>query len=115
MSLISNVRLWTRDHQNVKASGMFTVADAFDISFTLVSSKEKGLFVGLPRHSYKDKEGATQWNSDVYCKDDEARKEMTEAVMAAYKEAQANGGSNLKKETTQAPQQAQAKKSRAPF
>ena len=84
MSLISNVRLWKRDHDTVKASGKLTVANAFDIAFTLIKSSQ-GLFVSLPRRQYEDKKsGEKKWANDVFCIDDAAREEMTTAVLAAY-------------------------------
>ena len=84
MALISNVRLWTRDHETVKASGTLTVADAFDVKFTLIQAKD-GLFVSLPRRQYDDaKSGQKKWSYEVFCTSNDARTEMLETVLAAY-------------------------------
>lgn len=88
MSLISNVKIWPNktNHKTIKARGSFTVSEAFSINFTLFAGKD-GLFVGLPgRKSDKlDENGKAKYYHDVYCLSDDARKELQDKVVAAYK------------------------------
>ena len=97
MSLISNIRLWTRDHARVKASGRLCIAEAFEVEFTLLQNDEEQLFVGLPRRSYVDKETKeTKWVNQVFCLDDEVRKDMTKQVIEKYKEIKESGDKKKK-------------------
>lgn len=84
MSLISNVKCYPRDHKTVKASGSFTIAKAFDVKFTLIKGPD-GLFVGLPSRTY-EKDGETKRSYEVYCSDEDVRREMTAAIISAYNE-----------------------------
>lgn len=88
--MISDVNVWPVQNQGkIRARGNFLVSNAFKVQYTLFQGP-KGLFVGLPGRKGKDKEGNEKWYSDVYCQDDDVRKQMNDAVIKAYNEKTGN-------------------------
>lgn len=86
--MITDIRVWpVSDHQKIIARGDFIVNGAFKINYTLFQSGN-GPFVALPgRFGTKlDENRKKKWYSDVYCVDDEVRKQMNQMVLAAYRE-----------------------------
>lgn len=84
--MFSNIEIWpSKDPKGtVKARGRVTVADAVNINISVMDSKN-GLFVSLPSHKGKDKEGKDKWYSDVFIEDKKLYSELNEKVLAAYK------------------------------
>ena len=87
--MISGVLVWLpkgNTNSKIKANGVFTVNDAFQIKYTLFNGP-KGMYVSLPGR-YGDKideaTGKKTWYSDVKVVSDEAKKQMEKAVLDAY-------------------------------
>jgi len=89
--MITNVRVTplTNSKGNTKAFGKFTLSEVVEVSFSVVQGRE-GLFVSLPSHKGKDKEGADKWYNDVYVTDETLRKDLQKKCLDVYK-AQTGG------------------------
>ncbi len=83
----SDIKLYpVNGNKVIKANGSFVYNNAVKISCSVVLGKN-GLFVSLPREKYTDKEGKEKWADKVFFLDEGVRKEMNDAVIAAF-----NGG-----------------------
>lgn len=90
--MVTNIKVFpTKGDGNTKAYGRFTVAECFNINFSLVESKN-GLFVSLPSHKGKDKDGKDKWYKDVFVEDTTVLAELNKKLVAAY-EQEVGGGS----------------------
>lgn len=82
--MISNIKIFpTKGDGNTKAFGRFTIAECVNISFSIVDSKN-GLFVSLPSHKGKDKDGGDKWYHDVFIEDKAILKDLQDKCLAAY-------------------------------
>jgi DNA-binding cell septation regulator SpoVG len=92
--LISNVRIFPVNHDRLLANASFTVAGAFAIKVKVTRS-DKGLMVSMPSQSYQ-KDGETRWSDLAFPVTREARSEMIEKVIEAYKQEVGNNNESNK-------------------
>jgi len=96
--VITEVKVWPlkNAHPKIKANAAFVVNNAFKIKCTVFNGP-KGLFVGLPGR-YGDKvnpeTNKKPWYSDVDCITEDARSEMTKAVIEEYNKVAGNAPSS---------------------
>ena len=84
MNLAVKVRRVFEDGRNVKAICSVTMDDMFIVHSVKVIETEKGFFVSMPYHSYKDNEGNVKRRDVFHAITAEARQTMHNAVIAAY-------------------------------
>jgi DNA-binding cell septation regulator SpoVG len=87
-SKVSDVKLKLWENKNggtgAVAHGSFILFDAVRVDCTVVSGS-KGIFVSLPRKSYKPKNSdQTKYRYTTYIEDETLRKEVTDVVLAEY-------------------------------
>ena len=70
----------------LKAVASVTMAGMFAVHNVRVIKSEKGMFIGMPYETYKDKDGKDTRRDVFHPINSEARKAMEEAVIAAYNE-----------------------------
>ena len=70
----------------LKAVASVTMDGMFAVHNVRVIKSEKGMFIGMPYETYKDKDGKDTRRDVFHPINSEARKAMEEAVIAAYKE-----------------------------
>ena len=70
----------------LKAVASVTMDGMFAVHNVRVIKSEKGMFVGMPYETYKDKDGKDTRRDVFHPINSEARKAMEEAVIAAYNE-----------------------------
>ena len=83
-----NVRIhntFDNDHP-VKGTASVTMDGMFAVHNVRVIKSEKGMFIGMPYETYKDKDGKDTRRDVFHPINSEARKAMEEAVIAAYTE-----------------------------
>ena len=73
----------------IKANGSFVYNGAVRINCTVVQGS-KGLFVSLPRQKYQ-KDGKDQYADQVFFINEDTRKQLQSAVLAAYNGNQTTG------------------------
>jgi stage V sporulation protein G len=76
----------TKGDGATKAFAKVTIEDAFAIDDITVVDGKNGLFVQMPRKSYKQ-DGETKYKDVFHPVNAEARKELADAVMLAFNEA----------------------------
>lgn len=76
-------RLSTIEGSKVKAFASATINNAFTVHGLRIIEGEKGKFVAMPSTSYQ-KDGKTEYQETFHPVSSEARKTLTDAVMAAY-------------------------------
>ena len=84
--MFSDIVIWPLADTSgtVQARGKVTVADVINVNFTVMNGKN-GLFVSLPSHKGKDKEGADKWYNDVFIEDKGVFADLNKQVLAALK------------------------------
>jgi len=103
--MISDIKVWPlkKEHKSIKANVQFVVNNAWKVKGTLMAG-EKGMFVGLPGKfateldpstgKYVDKIDPTTkkkiWYPDISCIDNEAQRQLNEAVVQAYNKLSGN-------------------------
>ena len=70
----------------LKAVASVTMDGMFAVHNVRVIKSEKGMFIGMPYETYKDKDGKDTRRDVFHPINSEARKAMEEAVIAAYNE-----------------------------
>lgn len=80
---ISRINIYMVNGEVVKANGNIGFNDMMVVNFSILEGQH-GLFIKFPSHSYKDKEGKTQYVDDFYIMDKDFRQEVTEAILDAY-------------------------------
>jgi stage V sporulation protein G len=101
--LITDVRVFPVNHDRLKANVSFTVAGGFAIHAKVVQT-QKGLMVSMPSQSYVDKkDGETKYKDLAHPVTGEARAEMNEKLIEAYKAEVSGGGSSSKSSKKKAP------------
>ena len=70
----------------LKAVASVTMDGMFAVHNVRVIKSEKGMFIGMPYVTYKDKDGKDTRRDVFHPINSEARKAMEEAVIAAYNE-----------------------------
>ena len=70
----------------LKAVASVTMDGMFAVHNVRVIKSEKGMFIGMPYETYKDKDGKHTRRDVFHPINSEARKAMEEAVIAAYNE-----------------------------
>lgn len=98
MGSISEVRVWPIKNQNLnlKANGMFTYDEAFQLKFTIVKGP-KGLFVSFPGKfgdKVDQKTGKKPFYADIKCISDDVRTQLSAAALSEYNKATGNDGIN---------------------
>lgn len=68
----------------IKAIANVKINDEFAVYGFKVMEGVHGLFVSMPSHEYKDKDGKSVYKDIFYPITDEARKKLRSAVLAAY-------------------------------
>lgn len=81
---------------NKKATVYFNYNGAIVVRASVMNS-QNGLFVGLPRSKYTNKDGEDKYTDEVrFVKDSSGADEIRNAVMAAYEDAVKNGDTTTK-------------------
>lgn len=99
MSNISDVTVFLpkgNGSPKIKANGSFVIGGSYKVKYTLFSGP-KGLFVGLPGQygtKVDPETGKKEWYPNVSCINDEAKRELDKAVIAAYNKKTGNTGAN---------------------
>lgn len=70
----------------LKAVASVTMDGMFAVHNVRVIKSEKGMFIGMPYETYKDKDGKDTRRDVFHPINSEARKAMEKAVIAAYNE-----------------------------
>ena len=70
----------------LKAVASVTMDGMFAVHNVRVIKSEKGMFIGMPYETYKNKDGKDTRRDVFHPINSEARKAMEEAVIAAYNE-----------------------------
>ncbi len=70
----------------LKAVASVTMDGMFAVHNVRVIKSEKGMFIGMPYETYKDKDGKDTRRDVFHPINSEARKAMEEAVIATYNE-----------------------------
>ena len=70
----------------LKAVASVTMDGMFAVHNVRVIKSEKGMFIGMPYETYKDKDGKDTRRDVFHPINSEARKAMEEAVITAYNE-----------------------------
>lgn len=83
---ISRINVFVVNGKVVKANGNIGFNDIMVVNFSILEGKN-GLFIKFPSHSYKDKDGYTQYVDDFYIMDKDFRDEITTAILDAYDSA----------------------------
>jgi len=79
-------KIITYEKDTMKAFGTLTINDCIVIkNIRLVQGKNKKLFISMPRYKTMDQDGHEVWKDIAYAHTVEARKEIEEAVVEAYK------------------------------
>lgn len=83
---ISRINVYVVNGEVVKANGNIGFNDMMVVNFSILEGQH-GLFIKFPSHSYKDKEGKTQYVDDFYIMDKDFRDEVVTAILDAYDSA----------------------------
>lgn len=86
--MFTNFKIWpAKDTKGaIRARGRVTVSDAVNINFSIMQG-QNGLFVSLPSHKGKDKDGKDKWYPDVFIEDKAVFQDLTTKAVAAYEAA----------------------------
>lgn len=84
MMEISRINVYPTNGETIKANGTIGFNDAIVVAFKIIKSKEGGLFVTFPTHSYENNDGVTQYVNDVYFVDGSLREFVTESILETY-------------------------------
>lgn len=88
--LFTNLKLYpTKKQDKVLAFGSVVIAGTVQVNFS-VRKSAKGLWVSLPSHKGKDKEGGDKWFKDVWLPDESVRNQFEKVIIDAFE--QKNGG-----------------------
>lgn len=88
-NLFTDVRIWPTNHKTIKANGSVVVAGVVKVNFK-VQEGSKGLWVTMPSHKSKDKEGKEQWYNDVFLVEEDHRKALQELAISEYNKKVSN-------------------------
>jgi len=81
--LVTEVVLRKIDHDYVKARGHFVLSNKIQISCSVIKGTN-GLFVSLPSHKGKSREGGERYYNDVYIKDEQMFQTVTNVVLGKF-------------------------------
>ena len=73
----------------VRAIASATIGGSFAVHGLKVIDSEKGLFLSMPSNSYKNGSGETKYQDIFHPVTAEARQALSDSVMSAYEQAQA--------------------------
>lgn len=92
-------RLCDYEGSNIRAFASANIGGTFAIHGIRVVDSQKGLFVSMPQSSYTDSDGNKKYSDIFHAVTAEARNELNDKVLEAYKQAQSEAQDEDEAET----------------